>query len=329
MAIRFVRQPNETPNISNVDDIVGLRYAYGGQNGYVIGKGAEIGYSVSGSTFKITSGRLVLQGVESDIDANGVPIIVDNIATKRFYSVYYEVNLSLQIVKISAVYDTVGYPDIDTGDDLTTNSSGIARMELYRFVAQSGSISDVTKIVAPIVYAKNLIFGDDNLKDDTISGDKIKSDTICGNKLRANTIGIDNLAPETISSMKSFELIKDFGPEGVQEWNTSSSPLSKNDIYLVESQTGQFIMGYFKQAYRSYALDMKDGYTSHLFLQEFRFGEGEDPFKPNKIAHFFEFNDEFILDSNGNLTVKHMRKKYSIVVYRIFKIGSLQGVNYD
>lgn len=188
MAIRFVRQPNETPNISNVDDIVGLRYAYGGQNGYVIGKGAEIGYSVSGSTLKITSGRVVLQGVESDIDANGILITVDNIATKRFYSVYYEVNLALQTVKISAIYDTAGYPDIDTGDDLTTNNSGIARMELYRFVATNGVISDVSKIAGAINYTQEQI---DDLKRGLNDGSiVVKHASISENTKKINDIAI-------------------------------------------------------------------------------------------------------------------------------------------
>ena len=48
MAIEMVRIPSETPNISNTDDFVGLRYAYGNQNGYVIGKGQECSPTISG-----------------------------------------------------------------------------------------------------------------------------------------------------------------------------------------------------------------------------------------------------------------------------------------
>ena len=74
MSIKMVRQPSETPNITNIDDIIPFRYAYGNQNGYVKDKGNEVGYTVNGSQFTIGSGRIVLQGVESDISASGVTI---------------------------------------------------------------------------------------------------------------------------------------------------------------------------------------------------------------------------------------------------------------
>ena len=155
MAIKMVRQPSETPNINNVDDIVGLRYSYGNQNGYVIGKGNEVSHSVNGSTFTINSGRLVLQGVEVDIDANGLDLTVDNIATKQYYSVYLTVNLALNTVQIQFTVDTTGYPERNPGDDLTKNTSGIARLELYRFTAQNGVISEVSKLVQAIKYIED------------------------------------------------------------------------------------------------------------------------------------------------------------------------------
>lgn len=167
MAIKMVREPNETPNINNIDDIVPMRYAYGNQNGYVIGKGTEISNTVNGLNFTINSGRLVLQGVECDIDASGVTITIDNIATKRYYVIYLEVNLGLNSATIKSEYDTATYPSIDTGDDLTENTTGVARLPLYRFTATSGIISDVYKVVESIGYinpnsiidkAMNLVF---------------------------------------------------------------------------------------------------------------------------------------------------------------------------
>lgn len=167
MAIKMVREPSETPNINNIDDIVPMRYAYGNQNGYVIGKGTEISNTVNGLNFTVNSGRLVLQGVECDIDASGVTITIDNIATKRYYTVYLEVNLGLNTATIKDEYDTATYPTIDTGDDLTENTTGIARLPLYRFTATSGIISDVNKVVESIGYinpnsiidkAMNLVF---------------------------------------------------------------------------------------------------------------------------------------------------------------------------
>lgn len=152
MAIKMVREPSETPNIRNIDDIIGLRYAYGNQDGYVIGKGNEISHTINGSNFTINSGRIVIQGVECDIDANGVTIQVDNIASLRYYTIYCEVNLATNTTRIASVNDTAGYPPVDKGDDLTSISSGIARVELYHFQAQNGVISDVEKLIKGIKY---------------------------------------------------------------------------------------------------------------------------------------------------------------------------------
>lgn len=154
MAINFVRQPSETPNVRNIDDIVPFRYAYGNQNGYVKDKGNELSYTVNGSNFRINSGRVVLFGVESDIDANGVIVTVPNVATTRYYSVYYHVNLATNTTSIESTYGETGYPTIPTGDDLTANTSGSANLELYRFVALNGTISNVAKVVNVLKYSQ-------------------------------------------------------------------------------------------------------------------------------------------------------------------------------
>ena len=164
MAIKMVREPSETPNINNIDDIVPMRYAYGGQNGYVIGKGTEISNTVNGLNFTVNSGRLVLQGVECDIDATGVTITIDNIATKQYYTVYLEVNLGLNTATIKSEYDTATYPIIDDGDDLTENTTGIARLPLYQFTATSGIIGEVNKVVEKIGYP----LSDYNIENGTI-----------------------------------------------------------------------------------------------------------------------------------------------------------------
>lgn len=152
MAIKMVREPSETQNISNIDDIIGLRYAYGNQNGYVIGRGKEISHTINGSNFTVNSGRIVLQGVESDIDANGVTIQVDNIASLKYYTIYCEVNLITNSSTIKSVSDNITYPVIDKGNDLTENSKGIARLALYHFTALNGLISNIEKIIKPIEY---------------------------------------------------------------------------------------------------------------------------------------------------------------------------------
>lgn len=156
MAIKMVREPSETPNINNIDDIIPMRYAYGNQNGYVIGKGTEISNTVNGLNFTVNSGRLVLQGVECDIDASGATITIDNIATKRYYVVYLQVNLGLNTAQILSTYDTATYPTIDSGDDLTENTTGVARLPLYRFTATSGIISEVNKVVESIKYTEDI-----------------------------------------------------------------------------------------------------------------------------------------------------------------------------
>ena len=151
--IKMVRQPSDAPNINNLDDIVGLRYAYGNQDGYVLGKGNELGYSVNGSNFKVLSGRVVLQGVESDVDANGVTLTVDNVSELRYYTVYYQVNLATNKTSILlSNYDTATYPVISKGDDLTANTIGIANLELYHFQAQNGVINNVVKLIVGIDY---------------------------------------------------------------------------------------------------------------------------------------------------------------------------------
>lgn len=156
MAISMVRKPSETPNITNIDDIIPFRYAYGNQNGYVIGRGAEVSHTVNGNQFTVNSGRLVIQGVESDIDANGITLTIDSVSETRYYAVYHEINLATNTSNIKVEFDTATYPNITEGDDLTANSSGIARLVLYKFIAQSGVISGVEKVVKAIQYTKDI-----------------------------------------------------------------------------------------------------------------------------------------------------------------------------
>lgn len=161
MAISMVRQPSETPNVTNIDDIIPFRYAYGDQNGYVIGKGQELSYTINGRDFRVNSGRVVLSGVESDVDANGVTFTIDNASETRYYVVYYQVNLATNTTNILlSNFSTTGYPIIDIGEDLTVNPSGIARMELYRFTTSNGVIGNVEKTVKSIDY-KDAIKKDD------------------------------------------------------------------------------------------------------------------------------------------------------------------------
>lgn len=162
MAIKMVRQPSETPNINNVDDFIPFRYAYGNQNGYIEDKGNELSYTINGNIFKINSGRAVVQGVEVDIDANGHEIVVDNISSKRYHTIYLEVNLALMTISIKELTDSAGFPFIEESDDLTENSSGIARLILYAFESYQGVITNVVKNIKKVKYTKEIVVDNAN-----------------------------------------------------------------------------------------------------------------------------------------------------------------------
>lgn len=152
MSLRLIRQNSDVPSVTNKDDARSIRYAYGGQDGFVQKAGTELSPTTTDNLFRINSGIVVLQGWESEIDSNGWSFSVDNVATKRYYSVYYEVNLATVTSEIKCIYDTADYPEIDSGDDLAAVENGTARLLLYRFTAQNGVISDVAKMVNPILF---------------------------------------------------------------------------------------------------------------------------------------------------------------------------------
>lgn len=249
MAIKMVREPSETPNINNIDDIVPMRYAYGGQNGFVIGKGNEISNSVSGLNFTVNSGRLVLQGVECDIDATGVTITIDNIATKRYYTVYLEVNLGLNTATIKSKYDTATYPSIDAGDDLTENTTGVARLPLYQFTATSGIIGEINKVVESVRYVnesfiKNVKVDDAarvnnlNIKKEDSTGRITAGDIIIPYKIRVPIQAIDGHVPDIASSSRD---ISAFTP--LTATNSVSSSLKYEiecNFYLRNNETKFF-----------------------------------------------------------------------------------------
>ena len=143
---RLIRANSETPNVANNDDFRLFRYATGGYNGVVENYGNECSYTVTGSDFKINSGIIVYQGVDTEILTAGDTITVDNISGTQYYVVYLEIDLSdsaNQTAIIKSSYDVSDYPVISAGDDLTTVPSGVANFELYRFTASSGVISNV------------------------------------------------------------------------------------------------------------------------------------------------------------------------------------------
>lgn len=152
MAVNIVRKTSETPNISVADDTRMCRYAFGNQNGYIIGKGNELGYEVDGTNFTIKSGEFVVQGHQCAIDAEGVTVTVDSLLLSRNYSIYAKVNLATETVTVHKHYALIGYPTLPESDDFTALTTGSAYVELYRFDVMSDEISGVEKRIAALEY---------------------------------------------------------------------------------------------------------------------------------------------------------------------------------
>lgn len=155
MGLRLIRQKSDTPNVQNTDDARMVRYAYGGYDGVVKNKGTECSYTINGTTFKINSGVLVLQGWETEIDGNGWEMSIDSLT--KYYAVYLEVNLATDTAAIKSTYATGAVPSVDSGDDLTITINGTARMTLYTFKTSGDIISEVEKKISVIEYIANEI----------------------------------------------------------------------------------------------------------------------------------------------------------------------------
>lgn len=155
MALRLVRQTSDTPNITNKDDTIMTRYAYGGYNGVVKAFGSECGYTAENGIFKILSGRILVDGWEIDVDGAGWSFDFSNITGTQYHSVYAEINVATETVKIESTYLTGSYPEITKGDDLTTVPNGTARILLYEVVVENGTITGVSKKVEVIRHLKD------------------------------------------------------------------------------------------------------------------------------------------------------------------------------
>lgn len=306
MAIKMVREPSETPNINNIDDIVPMRYAYGNQNGYVIGKGNEISNTVNGLNFTVNSGRLVLQGVECDIDASGVTITIDNIATKRYYTVYLEVNLGLNTATIKDEYDTATYPTIDAGDDLTENTTGIARLPLYRFVATSGVISEVNKVVESIKYTENV---------------KVKnSQNADYSNLSENTKKVNDV--EIINDLRQYELLVEANSLSVGSKINFNKTVKEGDLLLIERSSSQtyiklvadsFVPNRFNNVFLYPVISSIYGSNTDFI----RFGMFELSIYSDGVKHVHGFYKTYGLENN--LTYRESQDNVSIT-FKIYRI---------
>lgn len=156
MALRLVRESSDTPNITNKDDTIAFRYAYGGYNGVVRHLGNECGYIAENGIFKVLDGRLVIDGWEIDIDPLGWQIDFSNVIGVQYNSIYAEINVLLESVEIKATKSATTYPTIDSGDDLTEMPSGTARLLLYNVKVENGTIVEVVKKVENIINLKDI-----------------------------------------------------------------------------------------------------------------------------------------------------------------------------
>ena len=170
MALRLVRQTSETPNITNKDDTIMTRYAYGGYNGFVKDFGNDCNYYSDNGIFRILSGRIVVDGWEVDIDGAGWSLDLSNVTGMQYHSVYLEINVSIESAEIKSSYLTGNYPDISKGDDLTATPNGIARLLLYQVWVQNGRIVSVEKKIESIPYLTQKVLDIENaLKSHSVS----------------------------------------------------------------------------------------------------------------------------------------------------------------
>lgn len=145
MALRLVRETSEIPNITNKDDTIMTRYAYGGYNGVVKAYGSECGYIVDNGIFKVLDGRIVVDGWEIDVDGAGYNLNLSTVSGIQYHSVYVEVTVATENVKIDSTYLQGVYPEIEKGDDLTNAPNGTARLLLYNVKVENGVITEVIK----------------------------------------------------------------------------------------------------------------------------------------------------------------------------------------
>lgn len=147
--INLIRKSSDTPNIQNYDDIRAFKYASCGQNGVVKNYLNSCGYEISGQSFTIKSGEIILDGWQVGIDTSGWTGTINNLSGTVYYTVYLEVDTSItgsETAKIAMTYDTVTYPVIDAGQNLSTTNMGIGRIALYHFQAVDNVISNVQAV---------------------------------------------------------------------------------------------------------------------------------------------------------------------------------------
>lgn len=308
MSIKFLRAPSETPSINNTDDFVGLRYSYGDQSGYVKSKGSEIGHQVNGSTFRVLSGRIVVQGVECDIDANGYDVLVDSIATERYHTVYLQVSLSTMTAQILQVYDTVSFPVVSPGDNLTSNITGTARLELYHFKSQNGVISQVNKLIKPIDYiGHDLSVSTSKLQDQAVTEDKLAADSVSTEKIQDYSVTNAKLSGAISKSKLEVGILNDYNTsKGTIEERLTSLGFSEGnatDLSGVSSVTlkklGKFVICKFTPTSSIVSFTLPVGFRPYSNIEAYSSLKGVDSATGRRDTYGFT---KYVITSGGSVT---------------------------
>ena len=148
MAITLLRRQSDVPTVQGQDDSRMMRYAVA-HDGVTRGYQSECGYRISGSTFTVLGGEIIVNGWQAIIDSLGCAVQAISSSTKMYYIVYVEYDLRTpdqQSVTIKSTYTSGAFPEITPGDDLTENPNGLRRLALYRFTIQNGVISGVERL---------------------------------------------------------------------------------------------------------------------------------------------------------------------------------------
>jgi len=153
MSVKVIRQPSETPNITNQDDIRMFRYATGGYDGYIPNMLSEFNFDLSSK--KIGSGELVCQGwqVQSDSDFDLTSYILNYGAVYIYYTAYAEIVVSstTETATIKVLSSTSNYPSVST-DDIGGTTTGTMRIALARFISYNGALTSGARTIGSINY---------------------------------------------------------------------------------------------------------------------------------------------------------------------------------
>lgn len=241
MAITLLRRQSDVPTVQGQDDSRMMRYAVV-HDGVTRGYQSECGYSISGSTFTVLGGEVIVDGWQAIIDSLGCAVQAISSSTKMYYIVYVEYDLRIsdqQSVTIKSTYASGAFPEITPGDDLTENPNGLRRFALYRFTIQNGTISGVERLFS---YCE---VGDSKNVTTSINGKAITSifETDGTTAKKATHASADaNGNPLLATDPAKLEIMVDGIPGNGWTEALASERLPAAGIYLVCARNSNYAM---------------------------------------------------------------------------------------